>query len=76
MTRRNVRKQGRVFPLFTPTTLTNLARFVILHISCDKRGVGLGQYCLPKVSNGLSVTAIQLIVKTSPQVMENMSLVY
>ena len=30
----------------------NLHRFVILYISCDTQSVGLGQYCLPKVSNG------------------------
>ena len=56
MTRRNVRKQGWVFPLFSPDSddrlSLNLHRFVILYISCDTRSVGLGQYRLPKVYNG------------------------
>ena len=56
MTRRNVRKQGWVFPLFSPNSddqlSLNFHRFVILYISCDTRSVDLGQYCLPKVSNG------------------------
>ena len=56
MTRRNVQKQGWVFPLFSPDSddrlSLNFHRFVILYISCDTRSVGLGQYCLPKVSNG------------------------
>ena len=34
----------------------NFHRFVILYLSCDTRSVGLGQYCLPKVSNGLKRT--------------------
>ena len=59
MTRRNVRKQGWVFPLFSPDSddrlSLNFHRFVILYISCDTRSVGLGQYCLiPKVSNGFN----------------------
>ena len=61
MTRRNVRKQGWVFPLFSPDSddrlSLNFHRFVILYISCDTRSVGLGQYCLPKVSNGFNCTA-------------------
>ena len=51
MTRRNVWKQGWVFPLFSRLCL-NFHRFVILYISCDTRTVGLGQYCLLKVSTG------------------------
>ena len=37
-------------------------RFVILHvyISCDTRSVGLGQYCLPKVSNGFNYAIIDV----------------
>ena len=58
MTRRNVRKQGWVFPLFSPDSddwlSLNFHRFVILYISCDTRSVGLGQYCLPKVSMALT----------------------
>ena len=27
-------------------------KFVDLYVSCDTRSVGLGQHCLPKVSNG------------------------
>ena len=45
MTRRNVRKQGWVFPLFSPASdyrlSLNFHRFVILYISCDTRSVGL-----------------------------------
>ena len=56
MTRRNVRKQGWVFPLFSPDFddqfSINFHRFVILYKSCDTRSLGLGQYCLPKVPNG------------------------
>ena len=55
MTQRNVQKQGWVFPLFSPDSddrlSLNFHRFVI-YISCDTRSVSLGQYCLPKVSNG------------------------
>ena len=53
---RNWWKQGWVFPLFSTDSddrlSLNLHRFVILYRSCDTRSVGLGQYCLPKVSNG------------------------
>ena len=46
MTRRNVRKQGWVFPLFSSDSddwlSLNFHRFVILYISCDTRSVGLG----------------------------------
>jgi hypothetical protein len=56
MTRRNVRKQGWVFPLFSPDSddqlSLNFHRFVILYISCVTRSVGLGQQCLSKVYNG------------------------
>ena len=56
MTRRNVRIQGWVFPLFSPDSddrlSLNFHRFVTLYRSCDTRSVGLGQYCLPKGSNG------------------------
>ena len=59
MTRRNVRKQGWVFLLFSPDSddqlSLNFHRFVILYISCDTRSVGLWQYCLPKVSNGFKL---------------------
>ena len=68
MTRRNVlnvRKQGWVFPLFFPDSddqlRINLHRFVILNISCDTRSLGLGQYCLPKVSNGFKEMVNQTI---------------
>ena len=58
MTRGNVLKQGWVFPLFSPDSddrlSLNFHRFVILYRSCDTRSVGLGHYCLPKVSNGLN----------------------
>ena len=56
MTRRNVQKQGRVFPLFSPDSddwsSLNFCRIFILYRSCDTRIVGLGQYCSPKVYNG------------------------
>ena len=56
MTRRNVWKQGWVFPLFSPDSddrlSLNFHRFVILYRSCDTRSVSLEQYCLPKGSNG------------------------
>ena len=59
MTRRNVRKQEWVFPLFSPYSddrlSLNFHRFVILYISRDTRSVGLRQYCLPKVYNGFKV---------------------
>ena len=62
MTRGNVRKQGWVFPLFSPDSddrlSLNFHRFVILYRSCDTRSVGLGQYCLPKVSNGFKQNQI------------------
>ena len=52
MTRRNVRKQGWVFPLFSPDSddrLTlNFHRFVIRYISCDTQSLGLGQHCYRK----------------------------
>ena len=58
MTRQNVRKQGWVFPLFSSDSddrlSLNFHRFFILDISCGTRSVGLGQYCLPKVSNGFN----------------------
>ena len=57
MTRRNVRIQGWVFPLFSPDSddrlSLNFHRFVILYRSCDTQSVGLEQYCLPKGSTGL-----------------------
>ena len=56
MTPWNMGKQGWVYPLFSPDSddrlSLNFHRFVILYISCGTRSVGLGQYCLPKVSNG------------------------
>ena len=56
MTRRNVRIQGWVFPLFSPDSddrlSLNFHRFVILYLSCDTRSVCLGKYCLTKGSNG------------------------
>jgi hypothetical protein len=56
MTRRNARKQGWVFPLFSPDSddrlSLNFHRFVIWYRSCGTQSVGLGQYCLPKGSNG------------------------
>ena len=58
MTRRNARIQGWVFPLFSPDSddrlSPNFHRFVIWYRSCDTRSVGLGQYCLPKESNGFN----------------------
>ena len=58
MTRRNARKQGWVFPLFSPDTddrlSLNFHRFVIWYRSCGTQSVGLGQHCLPKVSNGFN----------------------
>ena len=60
MTRQTVRKQGWVFPLFSPDSddrlSLNFHRFVILYISCDTWSVGLGPYCLPKVSNGFNTS--------------------
>ena len=54
--------QGWVFPLFSPDSNDRLSlnfhRFVIL---CDTRSVGLGQYCLPKVSNGFNWLSTLLI---------------
>ena len=51
-----MRKQGWVFPLFSPDSddrlSLNFHRFVNLYSSCDTGSVGLGQNCLPKVSNG------------------------
>ena len=48
-----------VFSIFSPDSddglSLNFHRFVILYISCDTRSVGLGQYCLPKVSNGFNL---------------------
>ena len=45
MTRRNVRKQEWVFPLFSPDSddglSLNFHRFVILYKSCDTQSVGL-----------------------------------
>ena len=51
------RAETRVgFPVISPDSddrlSLNFHRFVILYISCDTRRVGLGKYCLPKVSNG------------------------
>ena len=47
------------YPLFSPDSddrlSLNFHRFVILYISCDTRSVGLGQYFLPKVSNGFKL---------------------
>ena len=61
MTRRNVRKQGWVFPLFSPDSNDRLSlnfhRFVILYTSCDTRSVGFGQHCLPKVSTGFKTSS-------------------
>ena len=68
MTQRNVRKQGWVFTIFSPDSDDRLSlsfhRFVILYRSCDTRSVGLGQYCLPKVSNGFNRTTSKLNVKS------------
>ena len=56
MTRRNARKQGCVFPLFSPDSddrlSLNFHRFVIWYRSCGTQSAGLGQHCLPKGSNG------------------------
>ena len=56
MTRRNARKPGWVFPLFSPDSddrlSLNFHRFVIWYRSCGTQRVGLGQHCLPKGSNG------------------------
>ena len=56
MTRRNERKQGWVFPLFSTDSDVRLSlnfyRFVILYRSCVTLSVGRGHYCLPTVSNG------------------------
>ena len=65
MTRRNVQKQECVFPLFSPDSddrlSLNVHMFVILYICCNiccnTRSVGLGQYSLPKVSNGFKKTS-------------------
>ena len=50
--------KGGVFPLFSPDSddrlSLNFHRIVIWYISCDTRSVGLGHYCLPKVSNGFN----------------------
>ena len=66
MTRRNVRKQGWVFPLFSPNSddrlSLNFHMFVILYIKCDTRSVGLGQYCLPKVSNSFNGQTLYHII--------------
>ena len=47
--------KGGFSPLFSPDSDDRLSlnshRFVILYISCDTQSVGLGQYCLSKVSN-------------------------
>ena len=87
MTRRNVRKQGWVFPLVSPDSddqlSLNFHRFVILYISCDTQSVGLGQYSLPKVSNGFNhghtlmanlhfLTIHSPIVKRAPKMFVNM----
>ena len=70
MTWRNARKQGWVFLLFSPDSddrlSLNFHRFVIWYVSCDTRSVGLGQYCLPKGSNGSKyciVSAVPSFVK-------------
>ena len=59
MTRRNARKQGWVFPLFSPNSddrlSLNFHRFVIWYRSCGTQSVGLGQHCLPKGSNGFNL---------------------
>ena len=56
MRRRNVRKQGWVFLLFSPDSkdwlILNFTGLLFYIISCDTQSVGFGQYCLPKVSNG------------------------
>ena len=66
MTRRIVGKQGWVFPLLSPDSddrlSLNFHRFVILYISCDTRSVGLGQHCLPKVSNGFNAIKVIVII--------------
>ena len=45
MTRRNVRKQGWVFPIFSPDfddrLSLNFHRVKILYLSCDTQSVGL-----------------------------------
>ena len=49
------RAETRVgFPDSDDRLSLNFHRFVILYISCDTRSVGLGQYCLPKVSSGFN----------------------
>ena len=59
MTRRNVRKQEWVFPLFSPDfddrLSLNFHRFVI--ISCDTRSMDICfvQYCLPMLCDWLTV---------------------
>ena len=61
-----MRKQDWVFPLFSPDSddrlSQNFHRFVVLYRSCDTRSVGLGQYCLPKVSNCLKLK-LHLVIR-------------
>ena len=80
MTRSNVRKQGWVFLLFSPDfddrLSLNFHRFDILYISCGT-SVGLGHYCLPKVSNGFNRekgSKIREIIKIVHQNMERLVL--
>ena len=66
-----MRKQEWVFLLFSPDSddrlNLNFHRFVILyiHVSCDTRSVGFGQYCLPKVYNGFKQWHMKQIVKVN-----------
>ena len=63
MTWRNMRTQGWVFPWFSPDSddrvSLNFHRFVIFYRSCDTWSVGLGHYCLPKVSNGFKEVCVK-----------------
>ena len=49
-----------------PIEPNSVHRFVILYVSCDTRSVGLGQYCLPKVSNGFKQTNKLKISQETP----------
>ena len=63
MTRRNVQEQWWVSPWFSPDSdgrlSLNFHRFFILYRSCDTQSVGLGQDCLPKVSNGFKSNSMK-----------------
>ena len=65
ITRRNARKQGWVFLLFSLDSddrlSLNFHRFVIWYRSCGTQSVGLGQHCLPKGSNGFKVSRAMML---------------